>query len=314
MQGSALKNLSMFKKLCGKNYFQNVVLATTMWSDASGKISVSADTGRAREQELIETPHFWGAMYQRGSKIHRHTGKRESAEEIIAHLIGLRLRPVLDIQHEMVDQGKKVSDTAAGMEVQRELQATKAQHVKDIEELHKNFEDAMKNRDLELADLIAKEREKSEENLRKAIEDSERLEAGLKQLRKDKDEQYEQLVEKFNYQKEAHEQALQNYKKELKKYEAKHDKSERQLKKMQDEYKKMLEDQEQYNNTDTSKSGAAAMMVGMGIAALSVLTMNPFGIVGGATLYKAGADRAEAKQRNGRRPQKRDGSDDDYDF
>jgi hypothetical protein len=68
MQGSAKKNLYMFKKLCGNNALKNVILVTTMWD------KVSEAEGTARELELTSTPDFWGWMVSQGSKVYRHTG------------------------------------------------------------------------------------------------------------------------------------------------------------------------------------------------------------------------------------------------
>lgn len=56
MQGSAKKNLFMFKKLCGNDALKNVILATTMWD------RVSQSEGDARELELTSTMDFWGWM------------------------------------------------------------------------------------------------------------------------------------------------------------------------------------------------------------------------------------------------------------
>ena len=70
MQGSAKKNLFMFKKLCGPNALRHVILATTMWD------RVSEVEGRAREQELTSTDDFWGWMVSQGSRVCRHSGRR----------------------------------------------------------------------------------------------------------------------------------------------------------------------------------------------------------------------------------------------
>jgi hypothetical protein len=69
MQGSAKRNLLMFKKLCGDNALKSVILGTTMWD------RVSELEGVAREKELISTPDFWGWMVSQGSRVFRHTGK-----------------------------------------------------------------------------------------------------------------------------------------------------------------------------------------------------------------------------------------------
>ncbi|KAI8722380.1 hypothetical protein NCS52_00381700 [Fusarium sp. LHS14.1] len=60
MQGSAKKNLVLFKKLCGQNALKNVVLVTTMWN------GVSNDLYRSREKELMTTSEFWGYMMEQG--------------------------------------------------------------------------------------------------------------------------------------------------------------------------------------------------------------------------------------------------------
>ena len=68
MQGSAKKNLFMFKKLCGPNALKQVILATTMWD------RVSDAEGKARENELASTPDFWGWMVSQGSRVYQHAG------------------------------------------------------------------------------------------------------------------------------------------------------------------------------------------------------------------------------------------------
>jgi hypothetical protein len=69
MQGSAKRNLYMFKKLCGDSALKNVILGTTMWD------KVSETEGIARERELTSTPDFWGWMMDQGSRVFRHTGE-----------------------------------------------------------------------------------------------------------------------------------------------------------------------------------------------------------------------------------------------
>ena len=69
MQGSAKRNLLMFKKLCGPDALKQVTLATTMWD------RVSEVEGEARERELTSTPDFWGWMVGHGSRVCRHTGR-----------------------------------------------------------------------------------------------------------------------------------------------------------------------------------------------------------------------------------------------
>lgn len=298
LTGTALKNLSMFKKLCGDDYFKNVILATTMWGNLEGG-ELTPEVGERREEELVENKAFWGFMMDRGSRISRHSGTRDSALAIVSSLIGLPSRPVLDIQREMVDENKKVSDTAAGMEVQRELLAVQAKHKSDIAELAKSHEEALKNRDEELAGLIVEERKKCEALLQKANEDTEKLQVDFKTLKEDKEKESKELLERVKKEKEAHEKELNLVKSQIKGYQTKHDRNEKELLKMKERCDALAAETERLRQAESSISGAGllGMVVGLGTVALSALTLNPVGVAGGVSLFAAGAG-AQAQKGN----------------
>ena len=111
MAGTPLRNLSMFKELCGRDNFKNVVLVTTMWDH------VSDDEGLEREEELQNA--FWQSMISLGSSTHRFLFTEKSAWDII-NTISLsppgERRP-LQIQREMVDENKPIDKTSAGKAV-----------------------------------------------------------------------------------------------------------------------------------------------------------------------------------------------------
>ncbi|KAL4076364.1 P-loop containing nucleoside triphosphate hydrolase protein [Scleroderma citrinum] len=106
--GTPLRNLNMFKELCGEDNFKNVILVTTMWDE------VEEDVGLQREEELRNT--FWQWMIKLGSSSHRFNDTEESARKIINSISvsppGERY--ALQIQREMVDQHKPVHLTSAG--------------------------------------------------------------------------------------------------------------------------------------------------------------------------------------------------------
>jgi len=113
--GTPLRNLNMFKELCGRDYFKSVALVTTMWGE------VFEDVGLQREQELKED--FWKAMIKLGSTTHRFHLTEESAWEII-NTITMSLpaaRHPLQIQREMVDHNKPLLKTSAGKVVLRSI-------------------------------------------------------------------------------------------------------------------------------------------------------------------------------------------------
>jgi len=105
----------MFKELCGRDNFKNVVLVTTMWDQ------VVEDVGLRHEQELQND--FWKSMIRLGSTTHRFHLTEQSAWEIIntlsVSLLGER-RP-LQIQREMVDEDKPLHKTSAGQAVLRSI-------------------------------------------------------------------------------------------------------------------------------------------------------------------------------------------------
>jgi hypothetical protein len=177
MTGSVMKNLRMFRKLCGDGGLANVVLATTMWSS-----SIDEKTALDREQQLQGRPDYWAKMVEKGSKIFRHDRGAESATEIIDYLISRKKTFVLDIQHQLVDQGRQFRDTAAGAEVQAEINKV-AEFLKDeLENLQKEMNDAISLRDRgyqqELDDMrsdIMRVLEKSKEDMEKLVVDKDKL-------------------------------------------------------------------------------------------------------------------------------------------
>ncbi|KAF4565344.1 hypothetical protein EYR36_001914 [Pleurotus pulmonarius] len=104
MAGTPIKNLNMFKQLCGQDALDNVILMSTMWTE------VAEDVGEGRELELQR--NYWKPMIVAGSRTTRFDGSHQRAWEIIDAL-GPGSKPLL-IQTEMVDEGKTLPETSAG--------------------------------------------------------------------------------------------------------------------------------------------------------------------------------------------------------
>lgn len=122
----SIKNLEMFKKLCGENNLQNVVLATTFW-DRVGDVE-----GGRREVELRE--NFWSLLLALGAKTARHYGTRQSAVDIVSTLLGNKPFYV-QLQEEMGRGHKSLKDTSAGQEVMLELQRIKEKHERELADM-----------------------------------------------------------------------------------------------------------------------------------------------------------------------------------
>lgn len=82
MQGSNVRNLLMFRKLCGDDAYDHVVLATTVWDDM-----LIHGEGVERERQLINIREWWGHMHERGCRVLRHDGETDSALAIVAELL-----------------------------------------------------------------------------------------------------------------------------------------------------------------------------------------------------------------------------------
>ncbi|KJZ70208.1 hypothetical protein HIM_10394 [Hirsutella minnesotensis 3608] len=136
MSGSALRNTRMFRKLIGSDGFGNVVLATTFWG------TVLESIGAGREKELRTNPDFWGSMVENGAKMARLQNTRTSGLELLEKM-AQQGKFVLDVQDEVVNQGKSVDETEVlreQMAQAEELRRTlKAQRLMEEERLQQQL-------------------------------------------------------------------------------------------------------------------------------------------------------------------------------
>jgi predicted GTPase len=166
MFGSTLRNLKMFRELCGEQPLRNVVLATTCWDK---KDPLSED----REEQLRTDPAFWQQMILKGSRLARVTS-RDSALSIIMSL-AQESPTLLAIQDELVNQEKKLVDTKAGRTVNEELEKLSKIHQTELSKLKQEMIEANKARDVELQEALAAASEVQERALDRIQRDQESL-------------------------------------------------------------------------------------------------------------------------------------------
>lgn len=183
--GTARRNLSMFKKLCGSSNLGAVVLATTFWS------RVDPAMGQAREQELSSSETYWGGMVANGSRVLRHDSEAKSGEEIIRYLLGRNQQPTLAIQDEMVNQGKDLRETGAGVEVQAEMEKLRHKYERQLTELREEMNDAIKAHDEESRKQIDEERRRCEDFIRREKAEREKMNADHEALWKQREAERE---------------------------------------------------------------------------------------------------------------------------
>ena len=118
----------MFRKLCGESTFKNVVVVTNMWGDVDPRV------GSIREAELREDDMFFKPLLGMGAQMARHENTAPSAQRIIRLLLNNHPLP-LRIQEELVTEGKKITETSAAEELNRELYAQIRKYQEELEML-----------------------------------------------------------------------------------------------------------------------------------------------------------------------------------
>lgn len=125
-QGSSVKTLNIFRKICGDTALKNVLLVTTRWND------VDEALGADREKQLRQK--FWAYMLSNGSTMTRFYGDKHSAKAITSQLISKR-GIILEIQRELVDERKTLEQTVAGSFVSEDISDLKEDLQKQLNDL-----------------------------------------------------------------------------------------------------------------------------------------------------------------------------------
>jgi hypothetical protein len=131
MGGSSSRNFQLFCNLCGEDALKNGVIITNMWGEVEQK------KGEAREAEL--TNKFFNPAIAKGASISRHDNTRETAHKILRNVLDNQPLP-LQLQIELIDEGKTLLETVTGAELNRELlEATQKQEA-EIKKLQEELE------------------------------------------------------------------------------------------------------------------------------------------------------------------------------
>ena len=188
LQGSAKRNLFMFKKLCGDDALKNIVLATTMWEHVSEKV------GHAREAELVAKEDFWGWMVQRGSQTYRHSNTKESALSVLKRFAindGANAAMALDIQTQMVEDGKTLDQTSAGMQLEDGMMHDRSKLFNEVETFRRDLKEASEQRDLESTALLREQQAIVDAQVQLLDEERERLKIDIEQLHQEREAKIE---------------------------------------------------------------------------------------------------------------------------
>lgn len=198
LTGSALRNLKLFRHLCGENPLKNVILVTTCWGDArkTGKL----DQAIENELQLKTDPVFWQPMIQRGSQVKRFDYTEESAHRIIWELVGKDPVP-LRIQEELVDENKDLIDTSAGEAVDKQAKELEKMYKEKLEEVQRQMEEAREQRDQEVLEILADQKDQLEKYKEDARRAQDELRYESRNAQRDNESRIEDLKRQLERQK-----------------------------------------------------------------------------------------------------------------
>ncbi|OQO14982.1 hypothetical protein B0A48_00364 [Cryoendolithus antarcticus] len=205
MQGSAKNNLIMFKKLCGHNALKNVILATTMWE------RVREPDGVERERQLKTKQEFWGYMIDNGSQLHRHKNTQDSALQLIGSLVSRqahKAKVVLDIQTEIVDHGKSLSDTAAGQAVDNAVAQERNKIAKELAHAQADMKQALAEKDRGTAEVLRQHSEEMNAKMRKLDREHSALKVTMERMQDERFAKMQKALEQAEQESKKYREAM----------------------------------------------------------------------------------------------------------
>lgn len=152
-----MRNLRMFRKLCGEDFLENVILGTTFW-DAVGE-----ETGRGREDELLETDGFFKEMKDRGCDVVRISNDRDECLELLSRFAA-KQPSVMRIQKELFE-GKSLDETAASSTINLELAELQRRNNENIADTEHQLKRNITKSELEKAYSLQLERRAHKEQM-----------------------------------------------------------------------------------------------------------------------------------------------------
>lgn len=186
----------MFRKLCGDDALKNIIIVTNMWGQ------VSPEIGMAREKELASDDILFKPVLDKGAVMLRHDNTLSSAQTIIRRIISNHPK-VLKIQRELVDERKDISQTDAGVELNRELAELAKKHREELAQVQKEMKAALDAKDEETRKELEEVRSQLTTSMQKVEHDRERLSSEYAAEKQRADEQMAELRMQLQAQEEA---------------------------------------------------------------------------------------------------------------
>jgi len=148
IHSSTVKNLQLLKLLCGKQFYGNILLVTVGWTIPPKATHVRLETDW-RTRDIL-----WGDLLKIGATYQRHTRGRESALNIVHHVLG-KTPSVLQFQLELARVGI-IGKTSAGDQLITEIvkeQESEKRVIESFGKMHLEKSDERRNLEHRLKEL-----------------------------------------------------------------------------------------------------------------------------------------------------------------
>ncbi|KAF8595025.1 hypothetical protein BDV93DRAFT_528956 [Ceratobasidium sp. AG-I] len=169
--GVSRRNFHTFRELCGETSLVNVVITTNMWHEPPEPIELK------REDELMTSDNFFRPALAKGARCARYVrdiDDQNRAHDVIRMFMS-NTPMALQVQREMVDEKKQLHETAAGKEVNGELQKLIEKHQLELQKVKIQMEEAMRRKDEETRQELDAYRQEADEKIARVTEQMQRL-------------------------------------------------------------------------------------------------------------------------------------------
>lgn len=180
-----MRNLRMFRKLCGEDFMKNVILGTTFWD------MVSEEQGAAREKELLQTEGFFKDMNDQGCDVVRISDDRDANLELLSRFAA-KQPTVMRIQQELFE-GKTLAETAAASAVSQELAELQRQSLEKLSDIEVQARKKMTRSSLEMVLTLQLERKTFNESIVEITEEQEVIRKEQEEQDRKNEERFEEL-------------------------------------------------------------------------------------------------------------------------
>jgi len=203
--GQSVRNLRMFRNLCGTDSYQNVIILTTFWD------CVNFAKGEEREGQL-KTKAF-GDILTGGGRFMRHDRTKESALRVLEQIIPLPPTN-LKIVEEIRVHGKTLEETAAGSVQSKEVEALIEKHKKELNDIRDEMKEAHRKGDQALKELM-EERDNLVKKLEHWEDEQVKLKKGLEEEKESRKKLENDMVEEKAKNQQYEQSAQRNWAQQL---------------------------------------------------------------------------------------------------